>query len=236
MKATQSAEFVPDVVPVLSSGKHRNPRKGACFMEMASYLAGEKWSDHPACTHPLLASLARLINDSLTDQDRPRIVGLVPDVVGITGTALEMDLAIAMRAASAALPVAPAVRQNVLAVGLLTSRRLAKDLASERPGQFDDLIAMADAALAAAPEARRWALRFGKDGQVSERTFRRQTAPHLVAFSVEGISVACVDDVPARLVALLSSTIRDAATRVDRSAPVAPVPTSRLERVRSLVR
>ena len=92
MKATQSAEFVPDVVPVLSSGKHRNPRKGACFMEMASYLAGEKWSeDHPACTHPLLASLARLINDSLTDQDRPRIVGLVPDVVGITGTALEME-------------------------------------------------------------------------------------------------------------------------------------------------
>ena len=42
-------------VPVLSRGKHRNPRKGACFMEFASYLAGEPWSDHPACTHPLLA-------------------------------------------------------------------------------------------------------------------------------------------------------------------------------------
>ena len=88
MKATTPAVTLPDVVPVLSSGKHRNPRKGACFMEMASYLAGERWSDHPACTHPLLASLARLVNDSLPDQDRPRIVGLIPDVVGITGTAM----------------------------------------------------------------------------------------------------------------------------------------------------
>jgi hypothetical protein len=51
---------LPDMLPVLSRGKHRNPRKGACFMELASYLAGERWSDHPACTHPLLASVARL--------------------------------------------------------------------------------------------------------------------------------------------------------------------------------
>ena len=48
---------VPDLVPILSRGKHRNPRKGACFMELASYLAGERWSDHPRCTHPLLASV-----------------------------------------------------------------------------------------------------------------------------------------------------------------------------------
>ena len=50
-------------VPVLSRGKHRNPRKGACFMEFASYLAGEPWSDHPACTHALLAGVARDVND-----------------------------------------------------------------------------------------------------------------------------------------------------------------------------
>ena len=40
----------PALLPVLSRGKHRNPRKGACFMEFASLLAGERWSDHPACT------------------------------------------------------------------------------------------------------------------------------------------------------------------------------------------
>jgi hypothetical protein len=27
-------------------------------MEFASYLAGERWSDRPACTRPLLAELA----------------------------------------------------------------------------------------------------------------------------------------------------------------------------------
>ena len=43
--------------PCCRAGKHRSPRKGACFMEMAAFLAGERWSDHPRCTHPLLAAL-----------------------------------------------------------------------------------------------------------------------------------------------------------------------------------
>ena len=47
----------PDLFPILSPGKHRSPRTGACFMELASLLAGERWSDHPACTHPLLAAV-----------------------------------------------------------------------------------------------------------------------------------------------------------------------------------
>ncbi len=243
MKATTPAVTLPDVMPVLSSGKHRSPRKGACFMEMASYLAGERWSDHPACTHPLLASMARLVNDSLPDADRPRILRLIPDVVGVTGTALELDVAIAVRAAAAALPVAPATRQNALAVGLLTCRRLATELPDHPgggPGRHDDLVALCDGALEATPDAHAWALRFGKDGQVSERTFRRQTAPHLVAYAVEGIAVACVDDVAARLVALLSSTIHDTARRADRlsgpDAPPLPSRPARLERVRALVR
>ena len=29
----------PESMPVLSRGKHRNSRRGACFMEMASFLA-----------------------------------------------------------------------------------------------------------------------------------------------------------------------------------------------------
>ena len=63
----------PNLMPVLSTGRHRNPRKGACFMEMASYLAGERWSDHPSCTHPLLAAVAREVNDHLSDRARHRI-------------------------------------------------------------------------------------------------------------------------------------------------------------------
>ena len=68
----------PDLLPVLSRGRHRTPRKGACFMEMASYLAGERWSDHPACTHPLLATLARDVNDHVADASRSRLVPLIP--------------------------------------------------------------------------------------------------------------------------------------------------------------
>ena len=63
---------VPELVPVLSWGNHRSPRQGACFMELASYLAGERWSDDPACTPPLLAALARDVNDYTSDAGRAR--------------------------------------------------------------------------------------------------------------------------------------------------------------------
>ncbi len=211
------AVSVPELVPVLSAGKHRNPRKGACFMEMASYLAGERWSDHPSCTHPLLASLARLVNDSLPDEARPRIAGLIPDVVGLTGTALELDLAIAIRAGAAALPVAPATRQNVMAVGLVTCERMLLRL----PDRHEDLEALCREAYAAAPDAHAWAQRYARVGTVSERTFRRLTAPHILAYAVEGIAVACVADRCDRLVDLLTAAIHDTAQRTaaDRGRP-----------------
>jgi hypothetical protein len=95
---------LPDLLPVLSRGKHRNPRKGACFMELASYLAGERWSDHPACTHPLLASVARLVNDHTSDQGRPSLAELIPSVIGLTGDDLHIDALITLRCATIALP------------------------------------------------------------------------------------------------------------------------------------
>ena len=78
-----STVSVPEIVPILSRGKHRNPRKGACFMEMASYLAGERWSDHPKCTHPLVATVARLVNDNTSDDHRSRLAELIPSVIGL---------------------------------------------------------------------------------------------------------------------------------------------------------
>src|SRR5699024_5476182 len=46
-------------LPVLSCGKHNDPRDGACLMEYVSVLAGEKFSDRPSCTDRLLSHLAR---------------------------------------------------------------------------------------------------------------------------------------------------------------------------------
>ena len=94
-----SVSASPDLLPILARGKHRNSRKGACFMEMASVLAGEKWSDHPRCTHPLLADLARHVNDATSDDNRHHLALLIPEVVGLTGDDPRVDARIALRCA-----------------------------------------------------------------------------------------------------------------------------------------
>ena len=93
-------------------------------MELASYLSGEKWSDHPRCTHQLLASLARSVNDCTTDAGRSRLALLIPSVIGLTGEDVRIDAAVALRAARTALPVVAADRQRVMAVAVLTADRI----------------------------------------------------------------------------------------------------------------
>ena len=109
----------PDLMPTLSAGRHRSARQGACFMEFASYLAGERWSDNPACTHFLLAALARDINDLTTNDARDALMPLVTRVIGLTGDDPRVLESLAVRAASAALPIASMERQRALAAGLL---------------------------------------------------------------------------------------------------------------------
>jgi hypothetical protein len=197
---------LPDVVPVLSRGKHRNPRKGACFMELASFLAGEAWSDHPACTHPLLAGLARLVNDYTTDAGRQRLATLVPSVIGLTGDDLHVDARIAQRAATMALPVVGAERQNVLAVSVLACDRILAELDGRSPSQLEQTTRDA---LARAPHAARWARRFAEGLAISPESFRRRSAPMTVEYAVEGIAKACVEDPDAMLRTLLTEAVED---------------------------
>ena len=63
---------------VLSVGTHLSPPDGTCLMEAVSQAAGQPWTDTPACTHPLLGHLARLVNDTLRDQSRQELLGYVP--------------------------------------------------------------------------------------------------------------------------------------------------------------
>ena len=123
----------PDLVPILSQGKHRSPRKGACFMELASYLAGERWSDHPGCTHPLLAAAAREVNDYTSDAGRSRLAELIPSVIGLTGGDLHLDARIALWCARTALPVVAAERQQTMAVSVLACERVLARLDGLRP-------------------------------------------------------------------------------------------------------
>jgi len=198
----------PDVMPILSPGRHRSPRRGACFMEFASYLAGERWSDHPACTHGTLAHLARMVNDLTSEAGRARLTGLIPSVIGLTSHDPLLDVLLALRAASAALPVAAEERQRSLAVGVHAALRVL----SERD---DELVAEArelgEAALRAAPAADAWATQFiekvgpGRPGM----TVRQCRA--IVTGAVDGIARACDGNSDERLVALLTAAVSDTA-------------------------
>lgn len=179
---------VPDVLPVLSRGRHRNARKGACFMELASYLAGERWSDHPNCTHPLLAELARLVNDYTPDAHRSRLAVLIPAVIGTATTDPRIDARIGLACARTALPVVFAERQNVLAVGVLMADRVLAALEGREPECGE----LSRQALADAPLAARYAREYTSGVEVSPEAFRRHGAPHVVRLAVEGVAAACV--------------------------------------------
>jgi hypothetical protein len=196
----------PDLVPTLSRGKHRNPRKGACFMELASFLAGERWSDHPACTHPLLAHLARLINDHTSDAGRHRLMALIPSVIGLTSDDPRLDVCLTLRAATTALPVVAEDRQRVMAVALLASNRLFADLGGRPPASLDD---ESRQALSQVPHAAKWAGRFTHDAPISLGAYRRRGAPSAVTYAVAGIAAACVDDADGLLRNLLIAAIDD---------------------------
>jgi hypothetical protein len=74
---------VPDGLPVLGRGRHRNPSRGACFLEYTALLAGEPFSDEPACVDRQLAGVLRHANDVLSDADRPRLLPLLGRAVGL---------------------------------------------------------------------------------------------------------------------------------------------------------
>lgn len=198
----------PDVMPILSRGRHRSPRRGACFMEFASYLAGERWSDHPACTHGTLAQLARMVNDWTSDAGRARLTPLIPSVIGLTSDDPLLDVLLALRAASAALPVAAEERQRSLAVGV----RVALGVLAQRD---DELVAesreLAEAALRAAPAADAWATGFIEKVGPGRPGMTVRQCRDIVTGAVEGIARACIADPDERLVALLTAAVSDTA-------------------------
>lgn len=198
----------PDLMPILSPGRHRSPRRGACFMEFASYLAGERWSDHPACTHRTLALIARMVNDRTSEAGRARLTPLIPTVIGLTSDDPLVDVMIATRAASVALPIAAEERQRSLAVGMRVALRALADRDDEPVPELREL---GNAALRAAPAADAWADRFiAEVGRVpSGMTVRQCWA--LVTSAVEGIARACIADPDDHLVALLGAAVSDTA-------------------------
>lgn len=78
---------IPDALPTLSRGSHSARSGKACVMEYVSVLAGQRFSDHPKCTHPLIATIARGINDNIVDDDLrgALLVPLIPRLARANG-------------------------------------------------------------------------------------------------------------------------------------------------------
>ena len=188
-----SSTSSPDLLPVLSRGKHRTPRRGACFMELASFLAGERWSDHPSCTHPLLAEVARNVNDRTSDAERPLLAPLIPSVIGLTTDDVRADARIALHCALVALPVAPQGRQRSLAVAVQACLRQADAHGDADAGGLRE---RAEQRLTEVPDAARWAAVFaaraGLEQDTSRQRFRRHSGPGIVNVATRAISEAAV--------------------------------------------
>jgi len=70
----------------LSKGKHLSPEHGACVMELASMLAGERFSDHPRSVSRPIASFLRSYNDMLDDERRQDLYAYAALAVGTTAS------------------------------------------------------------------------------------------------------------------------------------------------------
>lgn len=183
-------------------------------MEFASYLAGERWSDHPACTDRTLSALARGVNDLVADGRRDELVELIPRVVGLRGGD-ELGLVVALRAAITALPIASMERQRVLAAGIIAICALL----SERGVPSHDLRDEAHRALDAVPDAARWARTHV--ATISPRSPGLDTisCELIVATAVVGAARACVADPDAHLIRMLTDAVADVERLVRPGAP-----------------
>ena len=58
----------------LVAGAHPATSKEMCIMEAEAYIAGERHSDHPNCVSPMLAMIARRVNDYMTQEERDEFI------------------------------------------------------------------------------------------------------------------------------------------------------------------
>lgn len=201
----EQMQGIPSFVPVLSRGRHRRPKQGACFMEFASYMAGERWSDHPECTHPLLAFLARGVNDFTTDSGRQELATLVPSVVGLNGDSPAADIAIALRVAVTALGSVSESRQRTLATGVIACQR-ALDASPAEIVWANALFAQAERE---APLAMQWAREFCQRNQPRAPISFARAGRAIVSTAVLGAAQACISDQDALLRRMLQLAIAD---------------------------
>lgn len=99
---------MPVGLPVLTAGVHRSETDGACLLEFVSVLAGEPFSGHPSCVHPILAAIVRTVDSHVSETRRPALAVIVPDLIGTRAAGPSADPVLCGLVAAAALRVDPA--------------------------------------------------------------------------------------------------------------------------------
>jgi len=69
----------------LARGRHDSPSHGVCVMELASMLAGERFTDSPRSVCPVVAAFMRTYNDAVDDTRRQDLYGFAAQSVGTAG-------------------------------------------------------------------------------------------------------------------------------------------------------
>ena len=69
----------------LGVGKHVRPGAVVCVMELASMLAGERFSDRPVSVCPVIGSILRTYNDNVGDDRRDDLYRYAAEAVGTRG-------------------------------------------------------------------------------------------------------------------------------------------------------
>jgi hypothetical protein len=82
----------------LAQGGHDSPRDGVCVVELASVLAGERFSDRPDCVDRVIGGYLRSLNDRASHAERQRLLPYAERAVGSCGdrkaTHLRRDLCV----------------------------------------------------------------------------------------------------------------------------------------------
>ena len=109
---------VPDTLPVLGRGGHAPGSTTPCAMEAASWLVDEPWSAAPKAVHPVIAAVARAVNDNVEDDERQQLWPLILASLGTSHRfrpVLHLRLQrFAKRGLEAAGIASPAVWQRLL--------------------------------------------------------------------------------------------------------------------------
>ena len=120
----------------LQAGRHQHPDDGTCLMEYVSMLAGQPFTDAPRCTEPLVAELARMVNDGIGEEARSTLISLAPRLAQLPRVTALSAPAIVCAALDAALRGCPG-RTDLLRHRRRALRRAVAEAAGS--GQFAGL-------------------------------------------------------------------------------------------------